>query len=317
MKKAAGLIVALILIFLFFTWKLPGTFATPQNVETMMRQMIVIGFAAVGMTWIIATGAIDLSVGSLVALVSVIVASLLKAGWGPAAAACMGVLAGVIGGALNGVLTAWMKVGSFIVTLATLLAFRGLSKGIAQNKTINAPETFLTNLTASLGPTDRWKLLPTGAWLLIVAVVVASLAMRYTVFGRRVIASGSNALTARLCGVDPALITLFVFMISGLSAGIAGLVQFSRLNAGDPTANAGLELQVIAAVVIGGASLTGGEGSIAGALLGAFIMQTISTGSRQLGLDNWIQEILTAAIILVAVGLDRWRMARMATRTSG
>lgn len=317
MKKAAGLIIALVVIFLFFTWRLPGTFATPQNIETMMRQNIVIGFAAVGMTWIIVTGAIDLSVGSLVALVSVLVAALLQRGWDPVSAAACGVLAGVIGGALNGALTAWMKVGSFIVTLATLLAFRGLAKGIAQNKTINASETFLTNLTASLGQTERWKLLPTGAWLLLIAVVLASLAMRYTVFGRRVIATGSNALTARLCGVNPALITLCVFMIGGLCAGIAGLVQFSRLNAGDPTANVGLELQVIAAVVIGGASLTGGEGSVPGALLGALIMQTISTGSRQMGLDNWIQEILTASIILGAVCLDRWRISKMAARSSG
>ena len=157
---------------------------------------------------------------------------------------------------------------------------------------------------------ERWMLLPRGAWLLILVAALASWAMQHTVFGRKVIATGSNEEAARLVGISPGRMTLSVFLIGGLAAGLAGLLQFSRLAIGDPTVAGGLELNVIAAVVIGGASLTGGTGSIVGSLLGALIMVTISSGSSQVGLPNWIQEIVTGAIIVGAVGIDRWRAHR-------
>jgi ribose/xylose/arabinose/galactoside ABC-type transport system permease subunit len=132
--------------------------------------------------------------------------------------------------------------------------------------------------------------------------------MRYTRFGRHVVAVGSNEQAARLCGVPVERVKLAVFTLSGLFAGLAGLLSFSRLTVGDPTTAQGMELDAIAAVVIGGASLNGGQGSIAGSLLGALIMTTIRAGGSQYGLSNWVQEVVTGTIIVLAVALDRLRM---------
>jgi ribose/xylose/arabinose/galactoside ABC-type transport system permease subunit len=146
--------------------------------------------------------------------------------------------------------------------------------------------------------------------MLIVLAIVASLILNRTVFGRNVIAVGGNEEAARLCGIGVAATRTWVFALGGLFTGLAGLMQFSRLTVGDPTVAQGLELDVIAAVVIGGGSLSGGQRSIAGSLLGAIIMSTIRAGTSQMGLPNWVQEIVTGAIIVVAVALDRWRMTR-------
>jgi ribose/xylose/arabinose/galactoside ABC-type transport system permease subunit len=294
-------------------WALrPQTFLTPGNVENMMRQTIVVSIAAIGMTWIIARGAIDLSVGSIVALTTVIVAKVL--GSAPPLVACAAAIGtGMLCGLINGLLASRLKVGAFIITLAGMLAYRGIAKGFASDSVVNAPETWIQTLTKALGPQEQWMLIPRGAWIMLVLVLLSALAMKGTVFGRRVIAAGSNENTARLCGIDPDRMTLGVFVLGGALFGIAGLVMFSRLGVGDPTVASGLELTVIAAVVIGGASLSGGTGSTWGAFLGALIMQTISTGCSQLGLDNWVQDIITGAIIVLAVSFDRWRVRRAAT----
>jgi ribose transport system permease protein len=215
-----------------------------------------------------------------------------------------------LAGALNGFLTTRLKVGSFIITLGSLLMIRGIAKGIAHEQKIDAPLTWLSDLLATLGPHQKWMLLPIGVWMLIVLAIVASLILNRTVFGRNVIAVGGNEEAARLCGIGVAATRTWVFALGGLFTGLAGLMQFSRLTVGDPTVAQGLELDVIAAVVIGGGSLSGGQGSIAGSLLGAIIMSTIRAGTSQMGLPNWVQEIVTGAIIVVAVALDRWRMAR-------
>ncbi len=308
--QVVGLVGAWLALFVLFSILAPESFPTLRNVETLMRQLVIVGFASVGMTYIIARGAIDLSVGSVVALVTVVIALALQKGMPPIPAALIGIAAGGVCGLVNGTLTSSLRVGSFIVTLASMLVFRGIAKGLADEKTVVAPENFLSNLTKALGDGERWMLLPRGAWLLILVAALASWAMQHTVFGRKVIATGSNEEAARLVGISPGRMTLSVFLIGGLAAGLAGLLQFSRLAIGDPTVAGGLELNVIAAVVIGGASLTGGTGSIVGSLLGALIMVTISSGSSQVGLPNWIQEIVTGAIIVGAVGIDRWRAHR-------
>ena len=291
---------------------LPESFGTMRNFETIVRQTVIVGLAALGMTFVIIAGLIDLSVGSLVALVTVVIALGLKMDLPPGLAALLGIGAAVLGGFLNGLVITRLQVSAFIVTLASLLAFRGIAKGLASEQKVDAPLTWLSDLTASVPKDKSWMLLPTGAWILVGLTILSAWILRSTVFGRRAVAVGSNEATARLCGIDSRAVQVGVFCLAGLFFGLAGVMQFGRLTVGDPTVAMGLELSVIAAVVIGGASLSGGEGSIFGSIVGALIMTTIAAGASQLGLPNWIQEIVTGAIILVAVALDRWRSRQLA-----
>jgi ribose/xylose/arabinose/galactoside ABC-type transport system permease subunit len=307
LANVAGLIVALVVIFAFFSWKMPESFPTVRNLETLLRQSVITIFVSLGLSYVIISGGIDLSVGSVAAFASVVIAAQLKAGWSPMAAALAGILAGTAAGLINGGLITRLRVVPFIVTLGTLSVFRGAAKGIAHEQRIVTPDSWLDNILEVLGKNERWKIFPMGVWLAIVLVVLMGLILRFARFGRHVVAIGSNENAARLCGVPIDRVKLAVYVLSGTFAGIAGLMYYSRLSVGDPTVAVGLELDGIAAVVIGGASLNGGEGTILGSVLGALIMATLRSGASQMGLPNWIQEIVTGAIIVLAVALDRFR----------
>lgn len=305
--NVAGLFVAWLLVFLFFVWKVGTPFAGRANVETLLRQTTIVGIASLGITLIIVSGGIDLSIGSVVAFVTVVIAKLIQMGQPPIVALLGGILAGGVAGLLNGVLITKLKVGPFIVTLGTMGLFRGIATGMADEQKIDAPQTWLTDILATLAKKDRWMLFPPGVWVMIVFAFITAWVLRRTVFGRHVVAIGSNEHAARLCGIPIDRAKLWVYVFGGLTVGVAGLMQFSRLTVGDPTVARGLELDVIAAAVIGGASLAGGQGSIAGTLLGALLLQTIRSGTSQMGLHNWVQDIVTGAIIVVAVTIDRLR----------
>jgi ribose/xylose/arabinose/galactoside ABC-type transport system permease subunit len=247
-----------------------------------------------------------------VALVTVVIALLMQAGWGPLAAALGGVAVGGACGLFNGLLITGLKVTPFIVTLGAMGIIRGAAKGLAHEQKIDAPLTWLNDLVAELPRHLSWMLLPSGVWFTIVVSVAAAILLGYTRFGRHVIAIGSNEQAARLCGVRVEGTKAAVYTIEGLLAGVAGVMQFSRLTVGDPTVSYGLELDVIAAVVIGGGSLSGGEGSILGSLIGAMLMTEIKTGCTHAGLAMWVQEIIAGAIIVIAVALDRLRHRRAA-----
>lgn len=306
--NAAGLVIAWLVVFGFFAVKKPQSFPTADNLGLLARQATIVSMAALGMTVIIVSGGIDLSVGSVVALVTVTIAACLKSGMSPWLALLVGILAGVVAGLLNGSLVTKLKVGPFIVTLGTLLAIRGAAKGIADEKSIYPPNSWMEGLLAKLSDAEKWKLVPVGVWIMLAFALGVSFVLRRTRFGRHVVAIGSNEAAARLCGVPVGRVRLGVYVLGGFFFGLAGLMQFSRLKVGDPTAAQGLELDVIAAVVIGGASLAGGQGSILGSLLGAFIMTTISAGCAQLSYPNWVQNIVTGCIIIVAVALDKLRV---------
>lgn len=311
-KQVIGVIIAWVAIYGLFAALAP-TFRDPSNIEVMMRQSIVDGLGAIGMTFVIVTGGIDLSAGSIIALGTVIGALTLKRTSSTEIALGATVLSGLLSGLLNGVLVARLRVGSFIVTLASMLALRGLAKGLANEQTVSGvPKTWLNTLTAALGDGEKWMLFPRGAWVWIVMLAVFAWAMQYTTFGRNTVAIGSNESTARLCGVRVDWVKVGAYGLAGFFFGLGGLMQMSRTSIGDPTIALGEELKIIAAVVIGGASLSGGEGSIIGAAFGTLIMTTINMGCNIMGIPNWIQEILTGAIILVAVGIDRWRLAKSA-----
>ena len=200
-----------------------------------------------------------------------------------------------------------IKVVPFIVTLGTMLIVRGAAKGLAEERRIEAPFTWLNGLLRSQA---GGALLPAGIWAVIVLALVVGGILRYTRFGRHVFAIGSNERMARLCGVAITRTKVLVYTISAALVGMAGLLQFSKLSVGDPTVAVGLELDIIAAVIIGGGSLTGGRGTVVGTIIGAAIMTIIQLGCTQKGLANWVQQIVTGGIIVAAVALDRVRSTR-------
>jgi len=305
-----GAILGLLLVYLFFAALAPESFSSLRNLETIARQTAIVGIAALGMTLVIISAGIDLSVGSIIALTTVVIAWCLESGLSPLMAAMAGILVAALCGFLNGFLITRLQVVPFIVTLGTLLLVRGVAKGIAHEQKIDAPLSWLTELLAILPPGKRWMLFPPGVWLMIILAVFIAALLKYTRLGRHVFAVGSNERTARLCGIHINRVKLLVYSLSAAFAGMAGVMQFSRLTIGDPTVAVGLELDVIAAVVIGGGSLSGGEGSILGSLIGALIMTVIRSGCSQMGLPNWVQEIITGVIIVLAVALDRMRHRR-------
>jgi ribose transport system permease protein len=301
-----GTFAALLVIFAFFAIKSPG-FRTMGNVETLARQASTVAIAAMGMTLIIMSGGIDLSVGSAIALVTVVTAMTLKAGYNAYVGAAVGILTGAACGALNGLLTTSLRVVPFIITLGTLGIYRGMATGIAEDQRVSASSRALFSLIAPLRSQEQWKLFPPGIWLMFLLVFATAMLLRYTRFGRHAVAVGSNEQTARLCGIPVQRVKVLVYTIAGVLAGVAGLMQYSYLHVGDPTTASGLELNIIAAVVIGGGSLAGGEGSALGTLIGAAIMTTIAAGGGQLSWPNWLQQIITGVIIIVAVAVDRLR----------
>ncbi len=301
-----GPLVALICVYALFAAITPDTFLRPLNLVTMLRQTVVVAIAAVGVALIIIHGGIDLSVGSTVALTTVVVAKCLQAGVGPAGAVLAALMLGTLAGALNGALVVGLRIAPFIATLGTMSALRGIAKGLADEQKIDAPARGLDDWMAIL-PGER--LVPHGVWLALLTGLCFAVLLRYTRLGRHAVAVGSSELTARLCGVSVSRVRLAIYTLGGLLAGIAGVLEFSTLTVGDPTDSIGLELEAIAAVVIGGGSLSGGQGSVAGTLLGALLLTVIKAGCTHVGMPNWIQEILTGGIIVLAMTLDRMRQS--------
>jgi len=300
----AGTLLGLFAVALLFGLLLGWQFFEPANLELMARQTAIVCMAALGMTVVIVAGGIDLSVGSIIALSTVVIALLLRSNVSPLMAALGAVAAATICGVVNGVLITQLKVVPFIVTLGTLLIVRGVAKGLADERRIEAPSTWLNDL---LRVPEGHGLLPPGLWLVIVLALIMAAVLRYTRFGRHVFAIGSNERMARLCGVAITRTKIIVYALTAACAGLAGLLQFAKLSVGDPTVAVGAELDVIAAVIIGGGSLSGGRGTIAGTVIGAAIMTIIQIGCSQKGLANWVQQIVTGGIIIVAVALDRVR----------
>jgi ribose transport system permease protein len=231
-----------------------------------------------------------------VALTTVVMARMLNAGMGPWTAALIGIAVAAVVGMAMGAVISFGKITPFVATLGAMTILRGAAKGVANEQKIDADPQGLDTLLGILPPDQAWMIFPPGVWVLLLVLVLAAAVLKYSRFGRHVFAVGSNERTARLCGVPV--------------AGLAGVMEFATLTVGDPTDSIGLELEVIAAAVIGGASLSGGEGSVLGAAIGAFLMIVIQTGSTHMGLPNWVEEVVTGVIIVVAVGLDRLRHRR-------
>jgi ribose/xylose/arabinose/galactoside ABC-type transport system permease subunit len=304
--ESAGPLLGLAFVAIIFGFLVGPQFFRGTNLELIARQTAIVCTASLGMTMVIVAGGIDLSVGSIVALTTVVIALMLNADAGPLMAAAAGVAAGTVCGAVSGVLITRLRVVPFIVTLGMMILVRGLAKGLAGERRLEAPATWLNDMLRTLEP-GRGFLLPSGLWLVVLLALIVAITLEYTRFGRHLFSVGSNERTARLCGVAVERTKVAVYTITATLAGIAGVLQFSRLSVGDPTVAVGLELDVIAAVIIGGGSLSGGRGTVPGTILGAATMACIQIGCAQYGLPNWVQQIVTGAIIVLAVALDRWR----------
>jgi ribose transport system permease protein len=293
-------LAAVTALFAALRWE---TFVSWDNFAIILQQTAVIGVAALGMTLIIIAGGIDLSFGSLIALTTVVVARAIGLGWDPVLAALAGVAVCALCGAASGWLITRLRLLPFVVTLGMMGALRGAAKGLSGEQAVYPDETWLNRLMLLGGPGS----LPAGVWVMLAGAAAVALGLRHTRFGRHVFAVGSNELTARLCGVPVERVKVLVYVLGGAFAGLGGVLQFAYLTGGDPTTAVGLELNIIAAVVIGGASLAGGQGTVTGTLVGAVIMSVVANGCTKLGLSNWVQEIVTGGIIVAAVLLDYLR----------
>ena len=284
----------------------PTHYLSPLNVRIVVSQTVIVALGAIGMTMIIVSGGIDLSVGSAIALTGVVAALGITAGWPPALATGAAIVTGGLVGLTNGAIITGLRVVPFIATLGMLGIARGLAKWLANEQTVNTPATWINDLLVTF-PRPSWLVVPPGVWITLVLAVIAAAVLRQTVFGRRVFALGSNAAAARACGIATDRLKILTYSAAGLLFGLAGVMQLSRLRQGDPTVAVGTELDVIAAVVIGGGSLNGGEGTIFGSMVGALIMAFLRNGCQQMGWPNYIQDIIIGTIIVLAVALDRLR----------
>jgi ribose/xylose/arabinose/galactoside ABC-type transport system permease subunit len=292
-----------------------ATFATPATAQKILRDASQVGVAALGMTIIIIAGGIDLSAGAAMSLCATVTAWYFRDGSPPAIGIAAGVLVGCLAGLVNGVLISALRVVPFIVTLGTMTVFTGLGLILARDTPIRAfgkvPRWILD--LQSPDPVPSWLLVSSGVWVMVILAAVVGALLRYTVLGRHIFALGSNEATARLCGIDVGKTRTLVYTIAGFFVGVAGLFQFAILSGeGDPKAGVGRELEIIAAVVIGGGSLSGGRGSVPGTLAGACIMAAILHGCVTLDIKTAYQKLIVGVIIVAAVTLDQIRQKRLA-----
>jgi len=296
-----GPFIALVLVSVGLAVLSPD-FLTVANLLNVMRQVSINALIAFGMTLVILLGGIDLSVGSILALSSVGIATLIQAGVSPLLATLLGVIGGGLMGLFNGLVVSKGKVAPFIATLASMTILRGLALVVSGGSPITG---FNSDLFSMLGGGYVAGLVPIPVvWMLIMFGLFAFL-LKKTIFGRHVYATGGNEEAARLSGVKVDQIKLWVYTLSGAMSAMAGVVLTSRLNSAQPTAGSGYELDAIAAVVLGGTSLTGGRGWIFGTLMGALLIGVLNNGLNLLGVSSFYQQVIKGVVILLAVLIDR------------
>ena len=283
-------------------------FLSYHNFKTIFTQTVLVAIGALGMTIIIVSGGIDLSAGSSIAFTSVVGALAIRSGFDVVPTVLVTVAAGGLVGLVNGALIAGLRLVPFIITLGTLCIVRGAAQRLGQNQTINFDPSPITGWMRTADPFGR--ALPAGVWVTLGLAVATAVVLRQTVFGRHVFALGSNEATARLCGLPTARIKVAIYALAGCFFGLAGLFQVSRLGVGDPTAAVGLELDIIAAVIVGGASLNGGVGTILGSMIGALTMAVLRNGSQLMGWENSEQLMIIGVVIIMAVYIDRLRQGK-------
>lgn len=298
-KYHLGPLVGFVILFVVLSIMSPE-FLTFDNLRNVALQTTVNALMAVGMTFVILTSGIDLSVGSALALTAAISAQLMVSGMNPWLASIIGLAVGAAAGFLNGLLVSYGRLAPFIVTLGTQQLFRGLTEIYTKGMPIfNLPNSF-----SDFGSNYIWGI-PIPVYVTLAVIIVAWIVLQRTVAGRRIYALGGNEKVAHLAGVPVKRYLIWVYAISGFLAALAGLVLTSRLGSAEPTAGTGYELDAITAVVLGGTSLFGGEGTLIGTVIGALILGVIDNGLNLLNVNSFYQDAVKGVIILIAIMLDR------------
>lgn len=281
-------------------------FMEPLNILNLLRQVAINALIAFGMTFVILTGGIDLSVGSILALSSAFVANLMLAGVDPILAILIGCIAGAIMGAINGLLITKGKMAPFIATLATMTIFRGLTLVYTNGNPITG---LGDDLSFQLFGRGYFLGIPVPAITMMIVFAVLWIILHKTAFGRKTYAIGGNEKAAIVSGIKVHRVKIMIYSLAGMLSALAGAILMSRLNSAQPTAGQSYELDAIAAVVLGGTSLTGGRGWIVGTLIGALIIATLNNGLNLLGVSSFFQMVVKGVVILIAVLIDRKRSA--------
>ncbi|MGI9860927.1 ABC transporter permease [Moorella naiadis] len=311
LAERLGLLVALLLLIIIFTYVSPN-FLTWDNFSNMFLSFALIGIVAAGMTVVIISGGFDLSVGSNMALTGVIVGSIMHGGLPQWLAIVAGLVVGVAVGLLNGMSIAKVKINPLITTLASMIIVRGLafiySKGLSFGIYGTEP------IFPDFGYWGRGLLagLPMPVVLMFLVVAGIYVLLNKTVFGREVYAIGGNEEAARVCGINVEKTQILIYLLMGLLAAFAGIILASRLSAGVPSAGTGYELNAIAAVVLGGASLSGGQGRVEDTILAVLVLGVLGNGFVLLGLSSFLQDVARGVVLLLAVGIDQVRQRRAA-----
>lgn len=296
-----GMLIVLLLMCIVLSIISPD-FLQVNNLLNVLKQISVIAILSAGMTFVILTGGIDLSVGSIVALSGVTSVMLSSSGMNPVMAMTLGVLSGLAVGLINGAFVAYGKLPSFIVTLGAFTWARGLAYVIS-----GGYPTSLESETFRFVGAGNILGIPTPIYIMALVYIVAFITLKYTTFGRNVYAIGGNQEASILTGLNVKKNLMAVFGIAGLLAGLGGVVFAGRLYSGQPTAGEGFELDAIAAVILGGTKLTGGVGRVQGTLIGALIMGVLTNGLTLMNVDYYWQLVVKGAVIVLAVLLDRIR----------
>ena len=300
-------LIALIGLMMVITFINPN-FLTANNLLNLLLQVTANGFIAFGMTFVILTGGIDLSVGSILALSSALTAGLIAAGIPVPFAILLAVCMGGIFGMLNGLLVAYGKLAPFIVTLASMTIFRGVTLVFTNGNplTQGLSDSFLFQFLGQGYVVG----IPFPVILMFLVFIILYVVLHKTAFGKSVYALGGNEKAAYISGVKLSKVKIIIYTISGIMASVSGLIITSRLSSAQPTAGTSYEMDAIAAVVLGGTSLSGGKGRILGTLIGALIIGVLNNGLNIIGVSAFWQQVVKGVVILIAVLLDRFKMAK-------
>lgn len=300
--KEFGVVIAMLLLVLFFSVT-SDIFLTANNLLNITRQVSVISLVAIGMTFVIITGGIDLSVGSIISFVGIITTSAIKdLGFSIPIAIIMGLLLGVVIGSVNGFLIAYIKMPAFITTMGMMTILRGLGYIYTKGYPIyDLPRSFRYIGQGYIGR------IPFPTIILIFIAIIAFIVLRKTIFGRHILAIGGNAEAAKIAGISDKRDVLIVYIMSGFISSIAAILMAARIGSGLPTIGTGYELDAIAAVVIGGAAMTGGTGTILGTILGSVILGVLSNGLSLLDVDSYVMNVISGLVVILAVFVDRMR----------
>ncbi|MCM3726331.1 ribose ABC transporter permease RbsC [Neobacillus cucumis] len=305
MTQKLGPLLGLIILFVIISVLNPS-FLEPLNILNLLRQVAINALIAFGMTFVILTGGIDLSVGAILALASALTAGIIVSGLDPILAIIIGCILGGIMGTVNGLLITKGKMAPFIATLATMTVFRGLTLVYTKGNPITG---LGDNYLFQLFGRGYFLGIPVPAITMIIMFVLLYIILHKTPFGRKTYAIGGNEKAAIISGIKVPSVKVLIYGLSGLLSALAGAILTSRLNSAQPTAGTSYELDAIAAVVLGGTSLSGGKGRIFGTLIGALIIGTLNNGLNLLGVSSFYQMVVKGIVIAIAVLLDRKKSA--------